>query len=63
MTIFNSITKTDTYVELGTEKGDKYIIPIDKFISVYDESGMVSIKSTACRKTIGLIPEDIFNGL
>ena len=61
MTIFNSINKTETYVELGTEKGEKYIIPASDVIFVDDESGMVSVKNTGSRKTIGLIPEEIYH--
>lgn len=63
MTIFNSINKTETYVELGTEKGEKYIIPASDVIFVFDESGMVSVKNTGSRKTIGLIPEGVYKGL
>lgn len=61
MTIFNSINKTETYVELRTEKGEKFIIPTSDAIFVNDESGMVSVKNTGSRKTIGLIPEDVYN--
>lgn len=61
MTIFNSITKTSTYVELGTERGEKFIIPLNDVIFVNDESGMVSIKNTASRCTVGLIPDSVYN--
>lgn len=62
MIYFNSIVKSDTYIELGTEKGEKYILPTSDTIFVDDSSGLVSVKNTASRKTIGLIPTDVYNG-
>lgn len=61
MIIFNKITKTEAYVELTTENGEKHIIPTSDVIFVNDESGFVSIKNTGSRKTIGLISEEEWN--
>lgn len=61
MIIFNKITKTEAYVELTTENGEKHIIPTSDVIFVNDESGFVSIKNTGSRKTIGLISEEDWN--
>ena len=62
MVYFNSINNTGTYVELTTENNEKYVIPNDDVIFVNDNSGMVSVKNTASRKTIGLIPVDVYYG-
>ena len=62
MIIFNKITKTEAYVELTTENGEKHIIPTSDVIFVNDESGFVSIKNTGSRKTIGLISEEDYDG-
>lgn len=62
MVYFNSIEKANTYVELTTENNEKYVIPNDDVIFVNDNSGMVSVKNTASRKTIGLIPVDVYYG-
>lgn len=55
MMIFNEMTQTDAYVELTTDNGEKHIIPANDVILVDDNSGYVSIKNTASRKTIGLL--------
>ena len=62
MVYFTSIAKTDTYVEMSTRDNEKYVIPNDDIIFVDDNSGMVSVKNTASRKTIGLIPVDVYYG-
>lgn len=55
--IYNSISKTDTYVELSN--GDKKIImPTSSVIIVDDESGMQSIKTVGSRKTVALYKND-----
>lgn len=55
--IYNSMTKTDNYVELSN--GDnKLIIPASSAIIVDDESGMKSIKTTGSRKTVALVKEE-----
>lgn len=55
--IYNSISKTDTYVELSN--GDKKIImPTSSVIIVDDESGMQSIKTVGSRKTVALVKEE-----
>ena len=55
--IYNSINKTDTYVELSN--GDnKLIMPASSAIIVDDESGMKSIKTTGSRKTVALVKEE-----
>ena len=55
--IYNSMTKTDTYVELSN--GDnKLIMPTSSVIIVDDESGMQSIKTVGSRKTVALVKEE-----
>lgn len=61
MVYFNSINKQESYVELTTKDGEKHIIPANSIIYVEDGSGMVSIKNTASRKTIGLISEEAYH--
>lgn len=55
---FISYTKTDTYYEFVGENGEKYIIPSTSVVLVDDESGLISIKNTATRKTIGTVPKN-----
>lgn len=62
MVYFTSIAKTDTYVEMNTRDNELYVIPNDDVIFVDDNSGMVSVKNTGSRKTIGLIPVDVYYG-
>ena len=62
MVYFNSIEKADSYVLLTTENNEKYIIPNDDVIFVDDESGMVSVKTTGSRKTIGLLSKEAYDG-
>lgn len=52
---FISYTKTDAYYEFVGENGEKYIVPSTDVVLVDDESGAVSVKNTASRKTIGHI--------
>lgn len=52
-----SYTKTDEYYEFVDENGGKTIIPSAAIIMVDDESGLLSIKLTATRKTIGTVPK------
>lgn len=52
---FNTMTKTDTYYEFVGDNGLKLIAPLNNIILVDDESGYISIKSTATRQTIGLL--------
>lgn len=55
--IYNSVSKTDTYVELSN--GDnKLIMPTSSVIIVDDESGMQSIKTVGSRKTVALYKND-----
>lgn len=55
--IYNSMTKTDNYVELS--KGDnKLIMPTSSVIIVDDESGMQNIKTVGSRKTVALVKEE-----
>lgn len=61
MVYFTSINKQESYVELTTNDGEKHIIPTNSIIFVDDESGMVSIKNTASRCTVGLIPDSVYN--
>lgn len=53
-----SYTKTDTYFEFVDEKGNKTLMPATSVILVDDESGLLSIKNTATRKTIGTVPSN-----
>lgn len=50
---FTSYTKTDTYYEFVGENGEKMIVPSVDVILIDDESGAISVKNTASRKTIG----------
>lgn len=50
---FISHAKTDSYYQFIGENGEKYIIPTVDVVLVDDESGSVSVKNTATRKTIG----------
>lgn len=55
--IYNSMTKTDTYVELSN--GDnKLLLPANSTIIVDDESSMHSIKTVGSRKTVALVKEE-----
>ena len=62
--IFVSYTKTDSYYEFVGENGNKQIYPVGSIILTDDESGMIAIKNTASRQTIGLVvkPEPPFSG-
>lgn len=52
--IYNEITKTDTYVQL--KEGDNTVVmPLGSVITVDDESGLLSVKTTGSRKTIALV--------
>lgn len=55
--LFTSYTKTDNYYEFNGENGVKYIVPAVDVILVDDESNLLSIKNTASRCTIGLVPK------
>ena len=54
---FTEINKTETYVELTTEDGQKMIMPTSSFILIDDESGALSVKTTGSRRTIGIVPK------
>lgn len=62
MIIFDSITKSDAYIELAKGDDEKMILPSNSVIFVDDESGYVSVKNTASRKVIGIIPKDVYDG-
>lgn len=53
-----SYTKTDTYYEFVASNGDKLIVPATDVVLVDDESGLISIKNTASRCTIGTLPKE-----
>ena len=53
--IFESYTKTDTYYEFVGENGNKQIYPVNSIILTDDESGMIAVKNTASRQTVGLL--------
>lgn len=52
---FNTMTKTDTYYEFVGDDGLKMIAPIESVILIDDNSGLISIKLVATRKTIGTV--------
>ena len=52
--IYTSYTKTDAYYEFVGDEG-KLIVPSTDVILVDDESGMLAIKNTASRCTVGLV--------
>lgn len=52
--IYTSYTKTDAYYEFVGSEG-KLIMPASDVILVDDESGMLAIKNTASRCTVGLL--------
>lgn len=54
---FVSYTKTDKYYEFIGENGEKMLVPTTNVVLVDDESGLVSIKNTASRCTIGYVPK------
>lgn len=55
---YTSYTKTDTYYEFVDAKGNKTLMPTTSVILVDDESGLLSIKNTGTRKTIGTVPSN-----
>lgn len=56
--IYQSLNKTDEYVELIGGNGEKHYMPTSSVILVDDESGMISVKTTGSRKTIALVKKD-----
>lgn len=52
--IYTGYTKTDAYYEFVGSEG-KLIMPASDVILVNDESGMLAIKNTASRCTVGLL--------
>lgn len=56
--IYIDFNKTDNYYEFIDGAGGKTIIPTSSVILVDDESGYISIKLTASRKTIGLLKKE-----
>lgn len=56
--MYVSYTKTDSYYEFTDVKGNKTLMPSTTVILVDDESGLLSIKNTATRKTIGTVPSN-----
>ena len=52
---FISYTKTDTYVILIGENGEKYLLPSSTIIVVDDNSGLKTIKLIATRKNLGIL--------
>ena len=55
--IYASYTKTDTYYEFVGQNGEKMLVPATDVILVDDESNLLSIKNTASRCTLGLVPK------
>ena len=54
--IFTSMTKTDAYYEFSGSEG-KLIMPRTDVVLVNDDSGMIAIKNTASRCTVGLLKQ------
>lgn len=54
--IYTGYTKTDAYFEFTGSEG-KLIMPASDVILVDDESGMLAIKNTASRCTVGLLKQ------
>lgn len=54
--IYTGYTKTDSYYEFVGSEG-KLIIPATDVVLVDDESGLISIKNTASRCTVGLLKQ------
>ena len=52
--IYTGYTQTDAYFEFTGSEG-KLIMPTTDVILVDDESGMLAIKNTASRCTVGLL--------
>ena len=52
---FISYNKTDSYYEFTGENGEKLLIPSTSVITIDDESGAISIKTTCSRQTIGYL--------
>lgn len=52
---YTGYTKEDNYYEFVDANGNKTLMPVDKVIIVDDESGLLSIKLIATRKTIGYV--------
>lgn len=63
MVYFTSINKEKAYTRLQTKNGEIYVIPNDDIVFVDDESGLVSVKNTGSRKTIGVIRKEDYEGL
>lgn len=59
MEIATSITRGEGYVMLTTPN-QTIVIPSDEFMAVNDNSGVVSVKGTANRKTQYLIDESAY---
>lgn len=52
---FVSYIKTDTYYEFIDVNGVKTLVPTTDVVLVDDDSGSISVKNTASRRTIGII--------
>lgn len=63
MVYFTSINKEKAFTRLETKNGEIYVIPNDDIVFVDDESGLVSVKNTASRKTVGVIRKEDYEGL
>lgn len=55
---FISYTTNDIYYEFVAENGTKVLIPASNVILIDDDSGFISIKLTATRKVIGVVPKN-----
>lgn len=53
--MYKSYTKTDEYYQFLDENDNKTLYPVSSIILVDDNSGLISIKTVAARKTIGLV--------
>ena len=53
--IFESYTQNDDYTEFVAADGTKLLMPTACVILIDDNSGCITIKSTASRKIVGLV--------
>lgn len=57
MDIYSHYDKTESYYEFYNDDGKTMIVPTSNIVLIDDESGFLSIKNTASRCTIGLVPK------
>ena len=58
MKIYTAITRADNYIKLSNDE-ETVTIPAAAYVAVDDNSGYISVKNTATRKTFGLIKKNV----